>query len=418
MIYTNNRQSSRIKKKSWVTTNLIPVISLLGFFLIFPGFLFYHYGISSGWWGSLVSGFFGINIAIIVFLSFLVLLRRELFAFPKGIFSLLVFGLFVYMIVWSFVGWLGIESIQLATEAVIESIVTLMIWIAVLFIGVNFPTGKMELVRFSNICVVITLLCFVHAFYDKGFPLGPYIAFGAYEDGEGVTYQGIGRSLLTIGLVAAFATKPNTVSSLGILFVTLILLLTLGSRAHFFAVVLSIAFHLGVLTAVRRTRSIGITGIFVVIILITFGINVFLETRASEIINVDSSTSWLSRVDATADAMQIISNYPIAGDFGYHLVQGITYAHNALSAWTQYGLIGFIAFSVTMLYSLYIGFAGLVNSGGKEPAWHLALIFSMIAILLAVVSEPIMSSVFPALAWGFTIRAQRINRYALVASRG
>jgi hypothetical protein len=42
----------------------------------------------------------------------------------------------------------------------------------------------------------------------------------------------------------------------------------------------------------------------------------------------------------------------------------------------------------------------------------------MVAILLAVVSEPIMSSVFPALAWGFTIRAQRINRYALVAFRG
>ena len=123
------------------------------------------------------------------------------------------------------------------------------------------------------------------------------------------------------------------------------------------------------------------------------------------------------RGHANDQALAIIAEHPLAGSFGYHAWDSAGYAHNALSAWTQYGLVGFALFSITMAAATAIALAGIAKTRGREPAWHLALQFNVIAIVLAIASEPIMSSVFPALAWGFTIRALRNRRDSRLAHR-
>jgi hypothetical protein len=196
-----------------------------------------------------------------------------------------------------------------------------------------------------------------------------------------------------------------------------LLMLSLGSRAHFFALAVSVLVHLAVLVAIRRTRLIGIVGLLVTAAAFAAGAGLFLETRAAEIIDLASSASWEERSVAMSRALEVIAENPLVGLYGYHLWDSAGYAHNVLSAWTQYGLFGFVAIIATFACALFIALAGFLFSRGREPAWHLALHVNLVAIMLAIASEPIMSSVFPALAWGLTLRAERVQRAAFAANR-
>jgi hypothetical protein len=394
------------------------ILASTGFLLLFPGFLAYHYGISVRWWGPALGGLFGGGAAALSALSACrLILQRGATRQPLGILHLMVLGILVYMVVWSLVGWLGISHSALVGQIMAEATATVLIWIAMLYIGASLTTCPLTLRRLSAIGIALALFCFGHAFYTGGFPAGPFLAFGSADESGQSTYQGVGRSLLAIGLMAAFTRRPGSATSLLILLGMGLLILSLGSRAHFFVLGVSVLVYLAVLVAIRRTRLIGLAKLFVTVAVIAAGASVFLDTRAAEIIDLASSASWQERRVAGARALEVIAEHPLAGLYGYHLWDSAGYAHNVLSAWTQYGLIGFVAFITTSACALYIAVAGFLVSRGGEPAWHLALHFNLVAIVLAIASEPVMSSVFPALAWGLTLRAQRAHRAAFAATR-
>jgi hypothetical protein len=386
--------------------------------LLFPGFLTYHYGISAGWWGALFGGLFGGGVAVTALAAGGILLQRGAMRQPLGALHLVVLATLTYVTAWSLVGWIGIRHGSLAGPVMAEAGATVLIWIAMLFVGARLPLDPAALRRMSGVGMALALLCFAHAFYVGGFPGGPFLAFVSAEEGGHATYQGIGRSMLAIALVAALALQPGSTTSLVVLLGGALLILSLGSRAHFFVLGVSILLHLALLVLMRRTRAVGIAGLLMTSAAVVAGASVFLETRAAEIFDLASSSSWEERGGATARALEVIAEHPLGGLYGYHAWDSAGYAHNALSAWTQYGLVGFLAFSATTLCSLYVAVAGFAASRGREPAWHLALHFNLIAIVLAITSEPVMSSVFPALAWGLTLRAQNVHRASRASSRG
>lgn len=388
-----------------------------GFLLLFPGFLAYHYGISAGWWGAALGGLFGGGAALVALSACSALRKRGGRRQPLGVLHLMVLGTLVYMVAWSLVGWLGIQNSSLAGPIMAEATATLLIWIAMLFIGACLTTSPAALLRLSVVSIALAMLCFGHAFYTGGFPAGPFLAFGSAEESGQATYQGVGRSLLSIGLVAAFSGRPGSAASLLVLLGVGLMMLSLGSRAHLFVLGVSVLVHLAVLVAIRRTRVIGLAGLLVTAVALAAVANVFLETRAAEILDLASSASWQERGVAGSRALEVIAEHPLAGLYGYHFWDSAGYAHNVLSAWTQYGLFGFVSFVATSACAMYIAFAALLVSRGREPAWHLAFHFNLVAVVLAIASEPVMSSVFPALAWGLTLRAQRAYRTAVVASR-
>lgn len=403
----------RLAKGSSTATNLASA----GFLLLFPGFLLYHYGISVGWWGAVFGGLFGGGAALVGLLACSAFQKhggiRQSLSFLKR----MALGTLVYMVGWSLFSSLGILNSPLAAPIMVEAIATVVIWIAMLFIGSYLTTSPAALMRLSVVGIAVAILCFGHAFYTGGFPSGPYLAFTGTEEGGQVTYQGIGRSLLAICLIAAFANRHGYAASLLILLGGGFLMLSLGSRAHLFVVGVSVLIHLIVLLAIRRTRVIGLIGLLLTAGVLGAVASVFLETRAAEILDLASSASWQDRVTANSRALEVIAGHPLAGKFGYYFWDSAGYAHNILSAWTQYGLLGFVAFIATSACALFIAFKGLLVSRGREPAWHLAFHFNLVAIVLAIASEPIMSSVFPPLAWGLTLRAQHVHRTAIVASR-
>jgi hypothetical protein len=218
--------------------------------------------------------------------------------------------------------------------------------------------------------------------------------------------------LLTVGIVAALVHRPYTVRAMLVLFVTALLMLALGSRAHLVVLCLVVVIHMVLLTSRRESRWLGIAGVLITAAVVAGTISIFLETRAAEILDLASSASWQERNLATFRALEIIGERPWMGNFGYHFSDDAGYAHNLLSAWTQYGLAGFVFFVLMMFVAFLLSLAGYFGRRGNEAAWLLALYFNFIAVVLAVAFEPIMSSVFPALAWGFTLRAIRLEHLA------
>jgi hypothetical protein len=136
------------------------------------------------------------------------------------------------------------------------------------------------------------------------------------------------------------------------------------------------------------------------------GWSVFLETRAGEIVDLASSTSWSMRLEMQALVLQVISDHPLLGDFGYHLreVGPGLYAHNALSAWPQFGLAGFLLYAALIGYFSALSLLRVLSASVASAAWRMASMVNFAALVLVVTSEPVFA-MLPALGWGFAVNA-------------
>jgi hypothetical protein len=389
-----------------------------GFLLLFPGYLGYHYGVNVGWWEAVLGGLFGSG-AMLIALAVPLAWARPVFTVRRnrGMGSW-VFFLICYTLLWSFIGYMSLSEPTFSNAAVTESLGTVIIFAAMTFIGSFIPNNPKALRRVIFISIATSLFCLIHAFLTIGFPSGPLTAFSSGEEGSFATYQGIGRSLLATGLLASLAFRPVSLMSIGIMVGTAFLILALGSRSHLFVLFSSILVQLILCLFNSKTRLVGVVGLVFVYLVTLFNIGIFLQSRASEVLDLSSSSSWQGRQQANDGALRVISDHPFVGDFGYYLGNYDGYAHNILSAWTEYGLIGFVLFGTTLIYALIVSFRGLLATRASDPAWHLALHFNLAGIQLAIFFEPIMLIAIPALGWGLLMRAQNISLGSASSHKG
>jgi hypothetical protein len=146
-------------------------------------------------------------------------------------------------------------------------------------------------------------------------------------------------------------------------------------------------------------------------------VEIFLETRASEILDLATSSSWQVRLELQHRAMQVIAENPMTGDFGYHYWGAFPgYAHNALSAWAGLGIVMFLAYVGLMGYALSLSVKRVLASR-PDPLWLTAFQLNFVALILAAASEPIFASVFPVFGWGVTVNALRQEQRREQATR-
>jgi len=147
-------------------------------------------------------------------------------------------------------------------------------------------------------------------------------------------------------------------------------------------------------------------------------VEIFLETRASEILDLGTSTSWQSRLDLQSRALQVIAENLMTGDFGYHHTGALAgYSHNALAVWAGFGIVMFLAYLGLMGYAFCLSAARVLAKGPVDPLWLIAFQSNIVAMLLAAASEPIFASVFPAFGWGVTVNALRQERRRKLAAQ-
>lgn len=383
-------------------------VAFAGFLVLFPGYVVYHYAVASGLMPAFLGGLFGIVSLLIAAAAVAMagwLLGRDAWGgLPQAQFVLLALAFFL---AWSLMAYFTIGSTPYAGAALVESLGTIVLWFASFFVA-SFSRleGRARRLLFGmGVAAAVGVL--LVAMVEHRSLLGPLFLFGGERDADlqVSTYQGVGRSVLIAAMMLAALTHVYG-RQLVVLACATVLLIGLGSRAHLFTAALLFMLVLAISLLRARRRGASIVLLLVAAAGVYAGWSLFLETRAGEIVDLASSTSWGMRLEVQALALQVIADHPLLGDFGYHLreVGPGGYAHNALSAWPQFGLIGFLLYGSLIGYFAALSLVRVLSASGANAAWRMAMMVNFAAAVLALTSEPVFS-VLPALGWGFAVNA-------------
>lgn len=389
-----------------------------GFLLLFPGFVFYHYAIASGWMPPIAGGLFGpvvLAISIYCLVVSFWLLRRDVLG-STALVQFFVIA-WVYFLTWTAAGSLTVMNEPYGMAALGESALTLVTWLALFFVGAFYrPQAPLQR-RVLWLAAAGFVGLFIHAAIVQDSPVGILLVFlGGKSDVSSSTYQGIGRSVMVVAIVLSVLSGRYG-RQFVMLALAAALLLALGSRSHFFSilcVILATIFF----AMIRGRSKIGpIVFVVVAALSVYAGWSFFLETRAAEVLDLGSSVSWQERQDVQSIAIGVIRQNPLVGDFAYHLrdLGPGGYAHNALSAWTQFGLIGFLLYVSLIVYCTLLSFVKSLSSRSRHGLWQIAFALNLSALVMAVAAEQVFSEV-PALAWGFAVNALRADATTEVAA--
>lgn len=131
--------------------------------------------------------------------------------------------------------------------------------------------------------------------------------------------------------------------------------------------------------------AIGILLVFSVTGLLGISPEIMLENRVSTLFSdYESDGSVIERTRLLHAAWDTIISHPLFGDFNSYDTG--EWAHNALSAWVDLGLIGFLAY-LGLLVGPIIGLLRRFPDRSKDPGYVLALSTAFLVILLAITAK-------------------------------
>jgi hypothetical protein len=391
----------------------------LGFLLLFPGFLLYHYAIANGWIPAFLGGLFGavsLVVALIAVALFPFTAHRQLGAARlPGAFIALVIG---YFAAWAVVNYLFIAE-PYAAPALRETAAAIGTWIATMFVGLYFTFDSRRTRRTVVVFALLIVLALLHAMIRFKSPLGPYLTFsGADPDSTVSTYQAVGRSIVVTAIFLA-AVVGHTRYRIVVLAIAAFFLVLLGSRTDAFTLLaLMTVVVLGTVMRVSRPAS-SLSALLAGALFVHLTMPLFLQTRNAEILDLSSSSSWQARQELQTAAVRVIRDNPVLGTFGYHFRDGGAgyYAHNVLSAWTNFGFLGFVLYLSLLVYFVSVSLWNLLKADRADALWFAAFHLNLAALVQALFAQPVFA-LLPALGWGVALNAMRSHPSALPAFHG
>ena len=433
-------------------------VAIVSFFLLFPGFLFYHQSVVMGLIPPFVRGLFG-YVSLGALLAFLVLLPWNtdwLKNTVRNRYVLFVLAFLFYTSVWTFVHYL-ILSDDYITKTSLQSLETVIFWSCLFLIGLVLPLESKTL-RWSFFISFIAILSFL-LYFSISTDNSMYNALRLYGDTTDVaTYQGFARSVL-ITLLFLLAVFNSIRSRAFFIFSGVFILFLLISRSDFYGfLVLSVA--LCIIYGIKNPKY------FLILLLLCLEVFLLAEpdisprleaiigssspdepaetptpeqpaesstpdkpgklsapdkpakpprlSRQLEVLDFSSSKSWAGRLALQQIALEQIARNPLVGKFGGHVLTEDTgkyakghtgrYAHNALSAWVSYGLVGFLMYISLTLIGFLVPAYHVVLKQQNTPLWTFAFMLNFVFLLLIIVSKPVFWPL-PALGWGVLAQA-------------
>ena len=209
-------------------------VALLSFFLLFPGYLFYHQFVAMDLIPPFAAGLFGyVSLGTLaVFLALLPLNPDLLKQIARNRYALWVLVFLSYTLAWTLAHYFLLDG-DYITKAALQSLETVIFWSCLFLIGLILPVEAKAL-RWSFSACFLAVLCFLlYFFISTGETM--YYAQRLYGNTTDVsTYQGFARSVLVtlLLLLAVFNSfRCRAFFILGGVFILYLLI----SRSDFYA---------------------------------------------------------------------------------------------------------------------------------------------------------------------------------------
>lgn len=382
-------------------------VSVLGLIILFPGFLFFHFAVAafSLTLPPVLSGLFGPASGALAALFALTV--PLILAFRSHVFSgyaLSVAGYIAFCLLWSVAHYLWLEE-SYVYAAYTQSYQTIIFWVALFFCGYFLPETPNFLRRVF--WWSFWLMAGFLALYVRETGELMFYARQAYDVEDVATYQGFARSALIVFLVLLSWSEEITrrlLVAIGGAFV----LFVLGSRSEFYAFIATTTAVLFILSMRDRRLFLGsVLCVIGVVALAAIGYENIAASRQFEVLDLSASSSWRSRLALSDIALGQVAENPVLGYFGGHIAEAGgsgRYAHNLLSAWVNYGFVGFLWYFGLAATALLASIRMLVLDSGRDSRWLLVFTINFSCILLILMAKPVFWPV-AALGWGVYARA-------------
>lgn len=315
------------------------------FFLLFPGFFYYHTLLGTGAMGAFLGGYFSpVSLLFVLPLAVIYLLRLRRDPRHLGWVDLMFAMYLAYfgavVVVHAATG----ANLLIVAAHLLEIMFLVNIYILFLFLDFKDPRFRcaalLALAAMSAIAVVFSV--------DGVFYLG---ALGIAKDGDSLaTYQGFARSYLITFLPVVAYTRAMPLRLL--LYAAGAVTLFLNTARSEFAALLFAAPIIEFYYS--RHKLYFILAVIIGASLAKLYSDQILaalpDNRILELLDLSQSTSAAKRHHLTLNALQTIRAHPLSGDYASY-APGY-YSHNILSAWVDLGLFGFIWLSALLVLPL------------------------------------------------------------------
>lgn len=371
--------------------------------LLFPGFYLYNAGLASGWFPQFLGGWYG-PLSLGIGLPFLAYLATNFIRFRGRLndrFGIFVYILVAYCFIWASINALLNPDYGQVAQVYLNTIGFLFLWITTFlaFKHLDYSSDRVVWILFFlwSLMFALSIANQHHGMY--------YAASDASSEAtlRISSYQGFARSALVTSALIMVRLRGWKVLCFGFGAATLLFLL--GARTEFVGIVLIIL----VSFIAGRGHWLVKVGVLAVATFMTIGlINHFIplidQSRINNLLNLGQDASWQTRQLLGSYAEVTIKSHWLFGAFGSEVQHGGvgSYAHNALSAWVSFGLVGFLLFVALNVSCVgYMVREALRMSLRTSGLAQFALVMSIYATICMIFSKDVGDPIF-AISWGAT----------------
>lgn len=398
-----------------VRTGLLGLLAAGGFLLLYPLFFVYHFAVGSGLLPPFALGLYGPATALIAAVGGLPLalvVRRHA---GRPLVTTTAFFIF-YCTAWVFLfGYIFTDNPYL-DQVNIQSFSVIVSWIALFIVGIFFPWQSMNVRRAClGFFAAIGLIIAANTSWS---------AMAMTMPGEGTetvaSYQGFARSVFVLSF-ALLAWSRTRGEQIGIWLISSLFLFVIGARSEFAAYVATTLLGAFIIRRAHPARTLLMVVGVVLVWVLTSGLGASIseslgQSRQVGLLDIGADTSWNARRAMHDFALGQIAEQPIFGIYGgqlyfYNPELG-SEAHNALSAWVTFGLLGFCLYVGLTVAALWLSirfFLARPQRPDVRFAFYMAL---SVSILICTAKSVYWAE--PALAWGMV--AALVIRSASVMS--
>lgn len=347
------------------------------FILLFPGFFFYQTLLGLGIIGAFLGGYFTL-VALILTPALIVSCRAAVKAHRLVVSQLDLFCL-LFIVYWCLIlainvaGGADTTIAQRHLQSILFCIDTYIIFRISNFHDRNFIVLLViSLLAMSAITIYMSIDGF---FYLQ--------ALGQAKNPESLaTYQGFARSYIYTYLIVVSLARSLGVRIILYGLATTTLFLN-GARSEFSAVLFSIPLIELYYTKHKLVAVIPILLVLTACIMNADAIVSMLpQNRTLQLLDLSHSTSAMARQNLSSDAWRTITRNPIFGDFASY--PDGHYAHNVLGAWVDFGIVGFVFFSLLLIWPAVMMLANGFFHRKKSSEFIIAMSFTSITIIWAL----------------------------------